>query len=485
MFTSLPTEVLSGVCDALATPQLRQGREPEVAEGMTALLRLGQTCRFLREVVCPVLYRKVSTSWGGQSPRTLKLAPLVRTLAQSPALAHHVREVDVRDNEDSHGRQTLPERDLGPKVSENDLDYFNNLLSAHALHPTMGLEAALRQTSPRWSEYTGMLAILLLCVAPRVHTATFTMLNGWDMSFMRGGAEARADVGSSGDGEAPRPDVRFPNLRSFTLSKVGRKMYWLRSFWGFLAAAPNLVHLAVDQCMGGIPPGMVRLPRLKTVILTSTMLSKSDHLALIGCSTELERFTTKGLGGLSTRGFWQAFPGQVMQALSHAAASLRSIEIDLSSAHDTVWRVMLPEWDNTDPTISRAKFPALEELALNYTAVRADDDNSLVTLIAECPLLRRLVLWQIDREDFGEVASCTRRLALEMAAGRFKALKRVELRFRSLCTMVGSAEQTAVDDLERLFGRFDVEVVTTTRYHAPDENRRRGAIQIEPGAVVL
>src|SRR6187551_1540864 len=64
--TSLPLEIVEDVCEMLIPPTTSSlavrpqgGPEPEVAEGLTALLDLSQTCRMLYQAVRPALYRKV------------------------------------------------------------------------------------------------------------------------------------------------------------------------------------------------------------------------------------------------------------------------------------------------------------------------------------------------------------------------------------------------------------------------------------------
>src|SRR5690242_17427306 len=63
--TSLPPEIVESVCEMLIPPTAvrpQGGPEPEVAEGMTALLDLSQTSRMLYQTVRPALYRKVRNS---------------------------------------------------------------------------------------------------------------------------------------------------------------------------------------------------------------------------------------------------------------------------------------------------------------------------------------------------------------------------------------------------------------------------------------
>jgi len=468
VLTSLPTEILADICTALATPPSWQGDEPEVAEGMTALLQLGRTCRLLHAVVCPVLYQKATTQWTGKSRRILRLAPLVRTLAENPALAQHVREIEVvEEREYLKDGYRFEGHDLVRQLHDDKATPFESLIATSNLLPAV--EKRRKEGSP----VTDVLAVLLLCITPRAHTARFAIVHGWNTLFLR-------TMNKDSSAGPLEPAVCFPNLTSLTIAVISYAIHSLDSVVLLLKAAPNLADLSLSKFEGGNYFHTTQLNRLKSVVLTSCLFSYGHYECLFGHSRVVERFTSidDSRHPLAGSSYAQAYACQILRALKYSASSLRQLEVDLSFSDDSIWAALAAE--NQPPAetlITRARFPALEELALNYNAIEAVEDTCLVSLIAECPALRRLVLREINRQRFDELKRRAQQLAREAARKRFPSLRRVDLYFQRICTMIGSPERTSVDALERQFALADVELVIHTKHPAPASNRRRPAHQ--------
>ena len=380
-------------------------------------------------------------------------------------MAQHVREIFIEDTDDSESRRIAVRNaryyhdDLA-ELSDEDVSFFDELMKTHGLQPVVR-RMDKEKSGLLWSDLNGIMALLLLCMSPKAHTATLDMVNKWDLAPFRA-----------------QPLVQpaaFPNLRSLTLTKRRGLSFFLDQLAPLLHAAPGIEDLSLTQCDGVSMP--LNLSRLRTATFKSCMLGYRDLRRLLDRSTELETFVSKedGRRGGGTA-FWQAYPAQVIEVLHPATASLKHIDIDLSRAHADFWekmgyRVSPIEADtggnaNLDQSrarrasrlrrVKKAALPTLETLAINITAIEPGDGNALVDLIENCPLLRQLVICQVNR--FKQLEDSLQRLGEQVAGGRFPELTRVEVHFGNFRAITNNHEIETFDALKALFADGGVQL---------------------------
>jgi hypothetical protein len=426
---SLPFELSRLIFDELLPPQ-DDGRLRD-ADTQRTLKSLSETNKALRAFALPLLYRKVQSSYPNRpgSGRHICWTPLlVRTLAENPQIAALVEEVVVDDTglDDwfDQPREVLAKWLL----SEEEVKFVNRLRRERNLADVGGGGVSEQDLGTVSNEF----GVLIMCLAPNVRK-----LSHWGDSMW----ENKTFVVTGPNNDAPdEPVVTFPNVTHLLLSTANTEDTCginLAEYQGLFRSCPNLEKLELRMCNGG--SSTMQFPsKLRHISLDYAIFQYHEIVALLRDAEELNEFHFSDGGGsicMDKDVVEQSFPPHILHALQPHAKALKAITIDLAHSQEIHWNMPLDDFvdfDDFDEDMPRTifiegpidGFPALERLGVNWTAIRRENSEVLVTLISRLPALSNLEIYEIDgtmrQSDIDDLKSA-------IASGLFPQLRRVTL----------------------------------------------------------
>ncbi|KAK6542713.1 hypothetical protein TWF694_006656 [Orbilia ellipsospora] len=307
---SLPPEILIQICNEI--PHLDHG--PWVYKWMACvpgfiitLTRLVKTCRLLRQVAEPILYRDTFT--GGE------YWPLFRTLLTRKDLASHVKSF------------TMGEFDYEEKMepSQEEREAVKGLIR----QLSHNADGSIRSSAPEWlmndpfqhdtEDYEcssedpidAFFLALSLLILPKLESLCF--ISSWcieENTFLPNSLQSLTELSFS---------------HSDTEGSMG-----LDEINAFLRAAPNLRVLRGH--MVGDASDVSRHEGIREVHLTYSGLEAKGLIDLMNSFPFLEVFTYESGGAIVTESYDEAVPREFTDALLCRKNTLRHVVIDLSNS---------------------------------------------------------------------------------------------------------------------------------------------------------
>lgn len=358
--TNLPTELLTAIVAHLGPSQSDFDNFDGYYMPDTRLYHLVQTCKALRDVCIPELYKICNLR---TDTRFSRRRSLFRTLAARPELAQLVKRVIV---DTSFGLQQhrfcYNNGHDGPIISAEDAETWNGIMEAKldmsTVAPFRERQFSVLDDGNERGTLGHSLGCLALALVPNITSAILITEN--------------ASLGNFKPGS-------FPLLEKFSLKQEDTKFGGeCESAHGVLRAAPN-IETFVGHCVSELP--RTSYPSVKKVSLLYSRIDNDEAAFLPVAFPNLESFSYMH-NGIPDR--QSALPRVLSDFILRLGNTLKHLEIE-AGPYDEYGEWLEIGSDENYTITSLASMPLLQSLRINGLYIYRQDRPALITLVDFLP----------------------------------------------------------------------------------------------------